>query len=96
MLDPFGFVFVAIGISIVVRAVKGGGGRRYRDVGAPQPPVMLEDPRVSQLQAEVDDLRTQVERLSAAESFYAQLNAPTPPSSSPRPPERPAGAGPGG
>jgi hypothetical protein len=99
MLDPVGFIFVAIGVSIVVRAFKGGGSRRHRDVGPPQPPVMLEDRRVAQLQAEVDDLRTQVERLSAAESFYAQLNAPTPPSGTPpqRPPEVGSGGiGPGG
>ena len=76
------FVFVAIGVSMVVRAFRGGGGRRYREL-EPPPPVRLEDPRVPQLQSEVDELRQQVERLAAAESFYAQLQA-GPPS---RPPQ---------
>jgi hypothetical protein len=31
---------------------------------------------VARLQAEVDELRQQVERLTAAESFYAQLQGP--------------------
>ncbi|HVG46388.1 MAG TPA: hypothetical protein VM890_16710 [Longimicrobium sp.] len=72
-------IFAAIAISIVVRAFRGGGGRRYQEL-APQPPgpLLLEDPRVPRLQAEVDDLRQQVERLAAAESFYAQLQAPAP------------------
>ena len=69
-------IFAAIAISIVARAFR-GGGRRYQEL-APQPPVLLEDPRVPRLQAEVDDLRQQVERLAAAESFYAQLQAPAP------------------
>jgi hypothetical protein len=89
------FLFVAIGVSMVVRAVR-GGGRRYRDFGPPpQQPVMLEDPRVAQLQTEVDELRTQVDRLSAAESFYAQLNAPSPQSSSSPQPPPPAQQTPG-
>lgn len=92
MLDPtlvpgIDFVFLAIGISIVVRAVR-GGTRRYRDFPQPQQPALLQDPRVPQLQAEVDDLRAQVERLNAAESFYAQLNAPRP-SPPPVPPAPP-------
>jgi hypothetical protein len=73
-------LFAAIGVSMVVRAFRGGGGggRGYRDL-QPPPPVMLEDPRVPQLQTEMDELRQQVDRLSAAESFYAQLQAPKPP-----------------
>jgi hypothetical protein len=71
-------IFAAIAISMVVRAFRGGGGgRRYREFQQ-QAPVLLEDPRVPRLQAEVDELRTQVERLAAAESFYAQLQAPAP------------------
>lgn len=75
-------LFAAIGVSIVARAIRGGGGRRRRDEldggrYAPLPPP--EDPRVPQLQAEVDDLRAQVERLNEAQSFYAQLNAPAQP-----------------
>ena len=42
----------------------------------PAQPTLLEDPRVPRLQAEVDELRVQVERLTAAESFYAQLQRP--------------------
>jgi hypothetical protein len=86
------FVFAAIGFSIVVRAVRGDRGRRYR-FDQPQPPVTLQDPRVAQLQAEVEDLRNQVERLNAAESFYAQLNAPAPPSSAQPPPLPPRAGG---
>ena len=70
-------IFAAIAVSIVVRAFRGGGGRRYPEI-APPGPVLLEDPRVPRLQAEVDELRQQVERLAAAESFYAQLQAPAP------------------
>jgi len=71
-------IFAAIAFSIVVRAVRSGGRQRYPQELAPPGPVLLEDPRVPRLQAEVDELRQQVERLSAAESFYAQLNAPAP------------------
>jgi hypothetical protein len=69
-------IFAAIAISMVVRAFRGGGRQEL----APPAPVLLEDPRVPRLQAEVDELRQQVERLAAAESFYAQLAAPKPPS----------------
>ena len=71
-------IFAAIAISMVVRAFRGGGRQQYQEL-APQAPVLLEDPRVPRLQAEVDELRQQVERLAAAESFYAQLAAPKPP-----------------
>ena len=71
-------IFAAIAVSMVVRAFRGGRDR-YPQQLAPPAPVLLEDPRVPRLQAEVDELRQQVERLSAAESFYAQLNAPRPP-----------------
>ena len=70
-------IFAAIAFSIAARAFR-GGGRRYPEMAPPQGPVLLEDPRVPRLQAEVDDLRQQVERLAAAESFYAQLQAPAP------------------
>jgi hypothetical protein len=33
---------------------------------------------VPRLQAELDELRQQVDRLTAAETFYAQLQAPAP------------------
>ncbi|HSU15510.1 hypothetical protein [Longimicrobium sp.] len=83
MFGGIDFVFIAIGISIVARAVN--GRRRYRDLPPPQQ-VMLEDPRVPQLQAELDELRSHVERMHATESFYAQLNAPAPQSAAAQPP----------
>jgi hypothetical protein len=46
--------------------------RPVAQLAAPVP-----DPQVARLQAEVDELRLQVERLTAAESFYAQLQRPT-------------------
>lgn len=88
------FIFAGIGISIAARAIAGVRGSRYRHLPQNhQPPALLEDPRVPHLQAEVEELRTQVERLAATESFYAQLNAPSigAPGSPPAPPERPAG-----
>jgi hypothetical protein len=96
MLGGMEFIFVAIGVSMVVRAFKGGGGRR-RDRELP-PAVHTEDPRVAMLQSEVDDLRTQVERLAAAESFYAQLQAgpPATPPRAPPPAAPPPGGSPGG
>ena len=73
------FLFFAIGASMIIGALRRGGGRRYRDL-PPQPPApaLLEDPRVPRLQAEIDELRAEVERLSTVERFYAQLNAPAP------------------
>ena len=81
MQHIFGFgawnlILAAIAISMVVKAFRGGGGRDYRL--AHPGPVLLEDPRVPRLQAELDELRQQVDRLTAAETFYAQLQAPAP------------------
>ncbi|HYH82377.1 MAG TPA: hypothetical protein VEX86_21475 [Longimicrobium sp.] len=70
------FIFAAIGISIAVRAISAAGFGRNRLPPEQAQPVQLEDPRVPHLQAEVEALRTQVERLAATETFYAQLNAP--------------------
>jgi hypothetical protein len=88
------FVFAGIGISIAARAIASVRGGRYRHLPRDQQqPALLEDPRVPHLQAEVEELRTQVERLAATESFYAQLNAPAagaPPP--PRPGQSPAGS----
>jgi hypothetical protein len=73
------FLFFAIGVSMIIGALRSGRGRRYRDLPPmAQQPTLLEDPRVPRLQAEIDELRGEVERLAAAESFYAQLNAPKP------------------
>lgn len=98
-LHGIDFIFAGIGISIAARAIAGVRGARYRHLprGDTQQPALLEDPRVPHLQAEVEELRTQVERLAATESFYAQLNAPAAPGTSPPPAppspisERPAG-----
>src|SRR4051812_21134226 len=65
-----GIVIISIGAT-VTRLRR---GRRAAEL-APAIP----DPQVARLQAEVDDLRVQVERLTAAESFYAQLQPPAPP-----------------
>lgn len=72
------FLFAAIGVSMVVKAWRGGARHRYPEMGPPPQQTLLEDPRVPRLQAEVDELRAQVDRLAAAESFYAQLSAPAP------------------
>jgi hypothetical protein len=71
------FLFFAIGVSIIIGALsKATRGRR--DFSPMPQQTLLQDPRVPQMQAEIDELRAQVERLTAAESFYAQLNAPKP------------------
>ena len=62
-----GIVIVSIGATI--RRIQRG-----KPVVQVAPPVP--DAQVARLQAEVDELRLQVERLSAAESFYAQLQGP--------------------
>jgi len=74
------FPMMAVSVGIVVRSI----GTAVARVRGPRAPQMLADaaptPEVLRLQAEVDELRTQVERLRAAESFYAQLQAPGGPS----------------
>ncbi|HEU4561567.1 MAG TPA: hypothetical protein VFS20_27325 [Longimicrobium sp.] len=69
------FIFAAIAFAIFAQGVATIRGRGPRTLPQQQP-MPVEDPRVAQLQAEVDELRTQVQRLAAAESFYAQLGAP--------------------
>ena len=77
------FLFFAIGVSMIIGALRRGGGRRYRDLPpTPPAPALLEDPRVPRMQAEIDELRAEVERLASVEKFYAQLNAPASPGSS--------------
>ena len=63
-----GIVIVSIGATI--RRVQ--RGKAAMQVAPPPVP----DAQVARLQAEVDELRVQVERLTAAESFYAQLQGP--------------------
>lgn len=62
-----GIVIISIGATI--NRVR--GFRRAVQVAPPAP-----DPQVARLQAEVDELRLHVERLTAAESFYTQLQQP--------------------
>jgi hypothetical protein len=96
-LNGMEFIFAGIGISIAVRAIASVRGVRHRDLPRDHRPhpALLEDPRVPHLQAEVEELRTQVERLAATETFYAQLNAPSSGARTagtpPPPPQRPAG-----
>jgi hypothetical protein len=68
-------VFATIGVTV-------SRLRRGR-VAAQLPATAATDAQVARLQAEVDELRTQVERLTAAESFYAQLKNPAAASSEP-------------
>ena len=73
------FLFFAIGVSIIIGALSKARGRRdYPQMPPMAQQTLLQDPRVPQMQAEIDELRAHVERLAAAESFYAQLNAPKP------------------
>jgi hypothetical protein len=76
-------MFIGIGVAIAARAVGSARAMRYRRMPSEEHPTPVADPRVPMLEAEVEELRTQVERLSAAQSFYAQLNAPA---ASPPPP----------
>lgn len=73
------FPVMALSAGIVIRSI-GAAVSRLRGPRQPAqlapPPPAEPDPQVARLQAEVDELRTQVERLSAAETFYAQLQAP--------------------
>jgi hypothetical protein len=69
------FPMLAISAGIVIRSI----GAAIARVRGPRQPVQLAthtDAQVARLQAEVDELRGQLERLREAESFYAQLQAP--------------------
>jgi hypothetical protein len=83
------FIFAAIAFTIFAKGVATLRGQNHRAL-PPQQPMPVEDPRVTLLQAEVDELRTQVQRLAAAESFYAQLGAPAAAGSTPGVVETPA------
>jgi len=66
------FPVLAASAAILIRSTTKGVAR----IRASRQPAQLApaaDPRVPQMQAEIDELRTQVERLTAAQSFYAQL-----------------------
>jgi hypothetical protein len=66
------------------RELKAGAGAPRPDPGQTQ--------RILQLEADMSALRDEVARLSAVESFYAQLSAPAVPAPVPAP--APAGADP--
>jgi len=67
------FPTLALSVGIVVRSIGNAIGRiraaRQPALPAPGPNAA----QVAQMQAELDELRTQVERLAAAQAFYAQL-----------------------
>jgi len=71
------FPVAATSAAIVVASIGLTVSRLRRGRAAAQlPAAPVPDEQVARLQAEIDELRTQVERLSAAESFYAQLQRP--------------------
>lgn len=72
-----GFPALGFAIRMVVRSIADGIARVK---SASHPPIPAGDSaqgeRIAQLEAEVASLRDEVGRLSAVESFYAQLQAP--------------------
>lgn len=64
----------ALSARVMLRA---GADTLMRVRSAPPPAAVEPAGRVQALEREVEDLRAQVERLTTAESFYAQLQAPT-------------------
>ena len=70
------FPVLAASAGIVIVSIGATISRIRRGKTVVQLPPPGPDPQVARLQAEVDELRVQVERLSAAESFYAQLQRP--------------------
>jgi hypothetical protein len=81
------FPMLAVSAGIVIRSIGSAVAKVRASRVPPQlppPPAAGPDARVAQLQAELDELRTQVERLHAAESFYAQLQAPAQPATAAR------------
>jgi len=70
------FPVLAASAGIVIVSIGATVARIRRGKAVVQLPPPGPDPQVARLQAEVDELRLHVERLSAAESFYAQLQRP--------------------
>lgn len=71
------FPVLAASAGIVIASIGATVSRLRRGRQAEQLPAPAPDAQVARLQAEVDELRLQVDRLTAAESFYAQLQRPT-------------------
>lgn len=85
----FGVPAIGFAIRLVVKPIVDGYVRaRELRAGAAAGVIAAPDPaqaqRILQLEAELASLREEVARLSAVESFYAQLQAP--PGSPPAPP----------
>jgi hypothetical protein len=70
------FPVLAASAGIVIVCVGATVARIRRGKPVVQVAPAVPDAQVARLQAEVDELRTQVERLTAAESFYSQLQGP--------------------
>jgi hypothetical protein len=70
------FPVLAASAGIVIVSIGATLSRLRRGKAAAQIPPPVPEAQVARLQAELDELRTQVERLAAAESFYAQLGGP--------------------
>ncbi len=84
----FGVPAVAISVRIAARPLLEGLAH-LRQAGHPVPSAPGPDPRIDALQGEMAALRERVDRLSAVEEFYAQLQAPTA-ADAPAPPPPPA------
>ena len=76
------FPILAGSAALVIRTVAGGVAR----IRAARAPVLppgdapsLPPAQLAAMQAEMDEMRAELERLKAAESFYAQLQAPADP-----------------
>lgn len=76
----FGIPAIGFAARMIIRALADGIARVK---AASHPSVVAPDPtqgqRIAQLEAEVSSLRDEVGRLSAVESFYAQLQGPRAP-----------------
>ncbi|HVG46389.1 MAG TPA: hypothetical protein VM890_16715 [Longimicrobium sp.] len=70
------FPVLAASAGIVIVSIGATISRIRRGKPVVQLPPPGPDPQVARLQTEVDELRLQVERLTTAESFYAQLQRP--------------------
>src|SRR4051812_6605046 len=72
------FPIAAVSAALVIRSVAAGiariRGARPPELGPVEAPA-LPAPQLAAMQAEMDEMRAELERLKAAESFYAQLQA---------------------
>jgi hypothetical protein len=73
MVLVFGVPAVAIAARLAIRPIV-DAIVRLREISGPNP--ALHDPRVAALEAEVNRLSQEVERLSEVDTFNRQLNAP--------------------